>query len=718
MVHYPYLDDKEFLKMLAEEPHLQQFLRIEILDFNTELPLVNIEGKATGGTCNINGSSSARRVANCSLVVDPEGIKRQGYDETQQYYNITEVQNLISLNKKIKLYVGYFNTLAYLGYYPNDDIIWMPLGLYLIKNGSVARSNNNFTISLTLSDKSSLLNGDIGGVLPASIIFSESETYNATGTQRKVEKVLLKNIIRYLIIELGGERAENVLITDIPDTIVKVVKWNGKNTVYLNNSKNYLSLSEIKPDTNSSYIAFNYGEDIGYMAEPFTYPGTLEGNAGDTIASILDKIKNILGNYEWFYDVYGRFIFQEKKNYINSSLANEILENADKALLEEDYFFPSNLSETVYEFNNRNKKMITSISMSPQFNNIKNDFVVWGTRNTANGVSKPIRYHLSFNSKPAISEEPKLCLVYKDYRDLLQVVVLKKNINFKYINKNNDENTFSNKKLYYLTKKENTNELLCFQYSEEEKCFINVGEVCYLQTDDWRTELYFRGLENNSSNFFNNYYAAELNSEWPKIYNVKKEKLEPKTLSIDNENCSVPVYKGGYFDDVKKSNYEYWLDFIEGQQGGNLNLSQFNINNIGRRTKVVTNDPSNCIFPIEPPAFAYAKVGDSETARLSKEMGYNTIIVAEDIYNNLSTSGTQNSAFDKIKELINLHSSYNETITLSVIPIFFLDANNKISILDPETGINGNYMINTISLPFGTNGTSNISATKCLEKTF
>ena len=42
-----------------------------------------------------------------------------------------------------------------------------------------------------------------------------------------------------------------------------------------------------------------------------TYNGELIAKAGETITSVLDKIKNMLGNFEYFYDVDGRFIFQE-----------------------------------------------------------------------------------------------------------------------------------------------------------------------------------------------------------------------------------------------------------------------------------------------------------------------------------------------------------------------------------------------------------------------
>jgi hypothetical protein len=40
-----------------------------------------------------------------------------------------------------------------------------------------------------------------------------------------------------------------------------------------------------------------------------TYPGDLIGNIGESLTSILDKIKGILGDYEYFYNLDGMFVF-------------------------------------------------------------------------------------------------------------------------------------------------------------------------------------------------------------------------------------------------------------------------------------------------------------------------------------------------------------------------------------------------------------------------
>jgi len=49
------------------------------------------------------------------------------------------------------------------------------------------------------------------------------------------------------------------------------------------------------------------------------YAGDLIAKSGETITSVLDKIKNMLGNFEYFYDIDGKFIFQEQKNYLYTS---------------------------------------------------------------------------------------------------------------------------------------------------------------------------------------------------------------------------------------------------------------------------------------------------------------------------------------------------------------------------------------------------------------
>jgi hypothetical protein len=56
---------------------------------------------------------------------------------------------------------------------------------------------------------------------------------------------------------------------------------------------------------------------MGYRLTELVYPQDLIANVGETIVSVLDKIKSFLGEFEYFYDIDGRFIFQKKPIYVD-----------------------------------------------------------------------------------------------------------------------------------------------------------------------------------------------------------------------------------------------------------------------------------------------------------------------------------------------------------------------------------------------------------------
>ena len=53
----------------------------------------------------------------------------------------------------------------------------------------------------------------------------------------------------------------------------------------------------------------DYGDTAGFRPTDLTYAGDLIANVGESITSVLDKIKNMLVEFEYFYDVEGRFVF-------------------------------------------------------------------------------------------------------------------------------------------------------------------------------------------------------------------------------------------------------------------------------------------------------------------------------------------------------------------------------------------------------------------------
>ena len=64
---------------------------------------------------------------------------------------------------------------------------------------------------------------------------------------------------------------------------------------------------------------FEYGSIPGYRLTDLTFAGDLIANVGETIVSVLDKIKNMLGDFEYFYN-------HNKRNYRSKKKALDSLE--------------------------------------------------------------------------------------------------------------------------------------------------------------------------------------------------------------------------------------------------------------------------------------------------------------------------------------------------------------------------------------------------------
>ncbi len=97
------LYDEDFLQKLESQTHREIFVRITALTMD-ELPIETIEGRATGGSINVDGSSALRRTCNLTLVAKKLNIN--------DFY--------WGLKTKIKLEVGLTNDIN--SNYP--DIIW------------------------------------------------------------------------------------------------------------------------------------------------------------------------------------------------------------------------------------------------------------------------------------------------------------------------------------------------------------------------------------------------------------------------------------------------------------------------------------------------------------------------------------------------------------------------------------------------------------------
>lgn len=525
-----YLNDKTFLKQLDEIKNKKIYTKLLLLDKYSRVEEELMGYAKEGSSLAIDASSVVRRTCSLTLVMDGSTEEKNA-----------EIQNLLSLNRKLKLQIGIKNNYASVfPEYEQEEYFWFPLGTFFITTISYSNSlDDGLTISLSLSDKMCLLNGESGGVIPADTVLNTVETYVpeiaedivATSDEKEEnvmvatgrmiastgEQVPLEQIIIELVNHFGGEELNNILL-NLPENVRLCQTWGGnsyklfcdyeeqsgtdeynKNVkikdyfvpkkYYLNDSiknqdktadqfrttdnisnsinekdRQYLILrkKQIKidnewydyyimkdgpiadPDTSvygdaevaeenkesteenkeaatsdttqttsifkysdgvdaKDLVILNAAGDIGFTFSELVYPNTSNdfiASKGTSITDTLDNIKEVLENYEYFYDVNGVFKFQEIKNYLNTSQSTGLLESL-KAQKKEDstyentlYSFDKYRDKYVYDFTN--SPLIIDISNDPQYSLVKNDFIIWGE----SGAGLPIRYHIAIDDIP------------------------------------------------------------------------------------------------------------------------------------------------------------------------------------------------------------------------------------------------------------------------------------------------------------------------------
>lgn len=632
---FEYLNDMDFLTQLDKLHMRVQYAKIILLSFKDEEPIKEIQGSITSGNLSVNGSSAIRRTINLTMLASIDNS------------NLEDIDNEISINKKIKVLIGYDNPLK--SYKNYGDIIWFPCGLFVLSSANISRSTSGWNISITGKDKMCLLDGTAGGTLPASITFHESLVQLDNGDV-EIQYPTIFQIIYEAVNHWGGEAIENIIITDIDEEIKMLVRYMGDKPVYFSND--YQSLSfEAQEDYPHM---FSYGQDAGYKYTDFTYPGELVLNAGDTVVTLLDKIVSTLGNYEYFYNIDGKFVFQEIKNYLNTG--SPLLE-----LSPEDYVRSYNNAKFLYSFTDLDTT--TAITRNPKYDNVKNDFYVWGKRKTSTGVEVSIRYHLAIDDKPDID----LAM-----QNMWEVKDKKSNLIVRY-----DFNTLDD-------------------YSVDDYTVTLVGTPC----DEWREELYRRALNAQVSNsVYDNYYDSELIAEWRNLYN-------PMNKNWDATNHWNP----DVFNDPGSINF--WLDFIDTSSA----LGKYSIKNIGRRTKVVNNNDIKTVYNSEVPDVVFIEGLDQDLIVKYQGIGQRFFILTNEYYDMFSISTTGTSCFDQIREMMYQNLCYNTTISLTCLPKYYIEPNNIIRVEDKDSNIYGNYQITQYSLPLTYNGTMSITATEVLTR--
>lgn len=396
---------------------------VELLDFNERM-IEAVEGDVISLNIPVDGNSVVRRVATLTFAT------------TDKNYKVLETSNPLSISKKIRVKIGEKDLGS-----PNSEIVWTNMGVFVMQSCSITAAVNSQQISITAQDKMCLHNGEVAGkveygtrfdvehsdpryvnfitqlknqytiltsaptadtintmkdivgsirtiaTVEDSVIEGESiylvsllnkyasttdtaerrtlsnnikDSINTLDMSSRMVKLTIREIIQKAAIAIGKELPGKVIISDVPDKIKTPVKLpNG---------------------------------DIGFKLMKFIYPTELVLNTGQPLTQVYEACKQALGgNFEYFYDTEGNFIFQEIQNRLDKNIVSI------SDLKSKDYLISYDGAPVQFDFSEDD--FVTSYANNPNWSNIKNDFYVWGSGE--NGI---IGYHVVIDEKPAVPE--------------------------------------------------------------------------------------------------------------------------------------------------------------------------------------------------------------------------------------------------------------------------------------------------------------------------
>lgn len=675
--------DKNFLKRLDLNRTKETYIKIISLT-NEDLPVEEITGQATGGSINIDGTSSVRR--SCSLSMT---ATKEDNIITDKYW---------AYNHKFKLQIGLKNTIDH----TQPDIIWLDQGVYIISNFSISESTSSLTISIQGKDKMCRLDGTISGSLPAQHDFGKEEIENADGTI-SFNLLPLYTIIREAVHEYAQEPMRNIIINDLDDYGYELMEYRGEKPMFLFvqsgdgdypnvlnitlngdtevkiNETTFCKLNEfedkgykfyslntldrnynndatqviLNPDNNTGIgyvVKVQSGETAGYHQITLTYANDLILNAGEPITIMLNKITEMLGNFEYFYDTKGRFIFQKKNNYIQelfSPVNGEIVEPI--------------AAITPYSYKFDDKELITQISDTPNVENTKNDFAIWGQRNGADGSIIAIHARYAVDKKPT----SYTTIAGKKYQD----------------------SEWDWRELIYQMASD-------YQKNRENSSFLTELEKANPQFIGGRSK-------------YEQYYTDIL-SFWRQLYNPTPSEEEKKNYfdvnGYDKKGAGAYWNKDVY---LNPSNLYFWFDFLDTEG----ELGKYSANKIGSRSKVINEPAIKSIYYKETPEVQFI-ILPTEAKELTKNNAYTKIQIQDNMTGLFYRSTQGNAAVSKANELISEYTATAEGVNLTCIPIYYLEPNTRIYV----DGI-GDCTLDRISYNLSYNGTMSISGNKIL-KTF
>lgn len=692
------------------------------------------------------------------------------YDKNKQYYRLNTNSN--ELPGTISKGDSNYDSVIPINIYQKDFYYCKPNSDPYYSLSSAITAHNKEDIHNMVKDKD----------------YYELSTSSLYETYENVKKrqVPIREIIKEAVHAYAKEPYQNIIIKDLDEYGLEQLTYKGDVPLYalydtrvgqftqililtkpedeeFGQSFNFMTLNTFTPNVKEDdnlyedkykVMKIEYGQDVGYRLTDLTYAGELISKPGETLTSVFDKIKQMLGNFEYFYDLNGRFVFQKKPNYIQTTFS-QMIKNED-----ESYINYEN-SNSKFSFNFEGNKLISSFQNNPTLENVKNDYSIWGKRKTSSGAEKKIHLRYAIDKKP---------ICYKNLKD--EIYITKEYQG----EKTNDMKNADWRELIY----QMALDYFAGQGWSEENQFIGENGQPITSPDYFLYEVGRRNPDYYPSGYtgYEQYYT-DLQKSWRELYNLNPEpkplytkpsyalksinryvwveselydyevqyyfhKENPDNILASTEynkyNVSESSEKFGWNINVfnHPESLDFWFDFLD----SDFELAQFSVPQLGPRSKAMEeSDVSVIDYGQVPDLIFYTattiktvsykdKDGNEQTkkievcdeAKLAHEInentGYTFIRLPTGYSQFFDISSRKASLKDKLDELLYQNSYCIENISITAIPIYYLEPNTRIFVQDKETNIEGEYIINRLTIPLNYNGTMSIAANKAPQRIY
>lgn len=619
-----------------------------------EEPIEDVTGTVISGSITTDGNSACRR--SCSLQ-----ILSRDFESIDNEFKIND--RFKWYNSKFILKIGLLNTID--SRYP--EICWFKQGVFVTNSFSLSKSINNCTVNISGSDKMCLLDGSRGGQFFANTRLNVLETqwYEEGVAYGEGLPIPINELIYQMLITYGGEQPHNIIISDIDRYGVYLVK-NDSNTIYYkqydaNGTPINVSTSP-QPGYDREIDKIEKDQVIGYRPILLQYTSdganvkdALTTGIGENVVSILTKIRNFLGDFEFFYNVDGQFVFQAKKTYVNSPMsAINYQDNGNVRLINR-----SGLDEIAYSFTNNT--LVTSFQNTPNLANIKNDYCVWGDKGTKDN-------HKYIHMRYAIDKKP---MQYTSYEGV----------------------TYDSQGLDW-------REVL-YQMAKDYFAHFHPEAEDYKHDFIKVVSEYNEGLYINGKTGYEQYYTDMLGF-WREIYNPN-----PSADKVDLFYGTTDEHP--YWAKIAFTNPElliFWIDFLDTTG----EISKFSVKQIGQKLLAEGADKNaNTVDALFYPEVPYVVFIANEDQQKYKDyfLGYAKKYYQESEISDVSRGKSAKSVID---QWLYQYAYLPETVSITSVPIYHLQPNTKINITDVESGINGQYIINRFTLNLSHNGLMQLTA--------